>query len=212
MPRYTWIFSVFCLSAVLVMTFTSLAPAQHRVRAKIGIRIQSGDTIVRAKTKERITTRDLLRLYIIPEEDSYVYIVHTDKKSVNLLNEKGKTQFKQGTIIIIPSDYSFDLRFDGANLRETLTIICSPTRLGDVETLLFKSVDVPYTKWVGLEKEMINKSKIPLGGKSEKPFPIAGSVRGIEGYGTPNDPFLKDLRIYSGKSLLVKKYEFTVKK
>ena len=44
--------------------------------------------------------------------------------------------------------------------------------------------------------------------KTDKPFHIAGNVRSMSN----NDAFLEKLVIYSGKSLVAKKYDFQVQK
>ncbi len=209
MRRNIRIGSVFCLCACLVMGITSLAPAQPRVRAKIGIRIQSGDSIARAKAKQRITVGDLLRIYVIPEKDSYVYIVHTDKKTAELLTHKNKAEFKEEKMIISPSGDNF-YQFDGKSKLEYFTIVVSPNEIEDLLDILY-SGEVSYKKWIRLEKVLIKKSKINISKKSKKPFSIAGNVRSI-GRSMHGDSFLQELITFSGKSLLVKKYEFLVRK
>ena len=209
MRRNIRIGSVLCLCACLVMGIIALASAQPRVRAKIGIRIQSGDSIARAKAKHRITVSDLLRIYVIPEEDSYVYIVHADKKKAELLTHKRKTEFKEEKIIISPSGDDF-YQFDGKSKLEYFTIVVSPNEIEDLLDILY-SGEVSYKKWIRLEKVLIKKSKINISKKSKKPFAIAGNVRSIE-RPMNGDSFLKKLITFSGKSLLVKKYEFLVRK
>jgi hypothetical protein len=72
---------------------------------------------------------------------------------------------------------------------------------------LFRSTDVPQQHWTTLEKELLEKSKIDLTQKADKPFQIAGNVRSLY-----NNAFMDTLQIYSGKTFVVKKYDFQVQK
>ena len=54
------------------------AVAQDRVRAKVGIQVRSGERMAPARTTETVKTGDSLRVYVVPEDDAYVYVVHND--------------------------------------------------------------------------------------------------------------------------------------
>ena len=73
---------------------------------------------------------------------------------------------------------------------------------------LFCSPNVTQKNWLSLEKALLDKSKIDLSQPTDKPFQIAGNVRSMSN----NDPFVNTLVIYSGKSLVAKKYDFQVQK
>jgi len=60
-----------------------------------------------------------------------------------------------------------------------------------------------------VEKDLLEKSRIDLTGKAEKPFSIAGTVRGGA---AAADPFIEKLQTISGNTLVVRQYEFRVKK
>ena len=85
-------------------------------------------------------------------------------------------------------------------------MICSPTEIREVAKL-FNTSNVAQKNWLSLEKELVDKSKIELSQQADKPFQIAGNVRSMN-----PDPFLETLPISSGKSLVVKKYDFQVQK
>lgn len=174
------------------------------IRAKIGIQISSGNRLTLAKTRDKLNINDLLRIYIIPEVDSYIYVIHTDYRIVTLLNTLQKTT--QGSVLILPAPQGF-YRIDGSSPLETFTILCSPTELPEVLEL-FQGKNLVYEQWAPLEKRFIDQSKIELTQPSDKPFGIAGNVRGTPVY----DPFLDTLPIFSGVSLVVKRYEFTIQK
>ncbi|MBI4640510.1 MAG: hypothetical protein HY731_07440 [Candidatus Tectomicrobia bacterium] len=199
------IFIVSFLSALMVTVSPSMTTAQDNVRAKIGIQVKSAGETTQAKAKARLKAGDKFRIYVIPEEDSYVYVVHTDQKRVTLVNSStAQKKAEKSSLLVFPSANEF-YQVDGLSNLETITVLCSPTELTDVLALL-RSEGASHSEWVAIEETLIEKSKIDLGGKPEKPFVIAGNVRGKD------DPFLKKLQTFSGKSLVVNRYEFNVKK
>src|SRR5207253_10920145 len=74
------------LGVWLCAQLTSPAVAQDRVRAKVGTQVRSGERTAPAKTTETVKTGDSLRVYVVPENDAYVYVVHNDGKTLTLLN------------------------------------------------------------------------------------------------------------------------------
>lgn len=179
---------------------------EKTVRAKIGILVKSGDQILRAKSKDRLKAGDLVRIYVHPEMSSYVYVVHKDQKTVTLLNMV--EQRIQSSTLVLPSVQEF-YQVDGQSPVETFTVICSPTEVKEISSLV--SSQMTNDRWVSLEKELLKKGEIDLAQKSEKPFAIAGNVRGA-GDAARGDAFVSELQIFSGKSILVRQYEFSVKK
>lgn len=182
------------------------ALAQDRVRAKVGIQVRSGEHTAPAKTSETVKAGDFLRVYVVPEDEAYVYVVHNDGTTSTLLNAPDtNTKMRKGSLLALPSPERF-YQVDGASARESITIICSPTELRAV-TGLFSTSSVPQRTWVALEQELLAKSKIALGQKADKPFQIAGTVRSLHA-----DPFLEKLQMFSGHTMVVKKYDFHVQK
>jgi len=197
------------LGVWLCTQITSPAVAQDRVRAKVGIGIQvrPGEPMAPAKTAERVKTGDFLRVYVVPEGDAYVYVIHNDGKNLTLLNAQNTTTRVPGGVpVTLPAAEKF-YQIDGGSDRESITVICSPTELGEVASLL-NSPNVSQKNWLSLEKELLDKNKIDLSQPTDKPFQIAGNVRSMSN----NDPFVNSLVIYSGKSLVAKKYDFQVQK
>ncbi|MBN2124403.1 MAG: hypothetical protein JW821_08945 [Deltaproteobacteria bacterium] len=175
-----------------------------RIRAKVGILVQSGDRVKRAKSIDRLQSGDLLRIYVHPESRCYIYVIHTDKQTVTLLNLV--EQRIQSSTLVLPSIQEF-YQVDGKSATEAFTIICSPGELKELSALTDSKVS--FEKWAALEKDLMERSRIDLDqAGDEKPFAIAGNVRG----GAGSDRFLDKLPIFSGKSLLVKRYEFQVAK
>jgi len=184
----------------------SPAVAQDRVRAKIGIQVRSGEQTALARNAETVKTGDFLRVYVVPEDDAYIYVVHNDGKTLTLLNaQDANTRVNKGVPVILPAPEKF-YQIDGTSDKESITVICSPTEIREV-TKLFSSMNVPQKNWGSLEQELLEKSKIDLTQKTDTPFQISGNVRSIG-----NDSFIETLRISSGKALVVKKYDFQVQK
>lgn len=200
----------FLLSVSVFMTFGSIYPTyaqEEKVRAKIGIQIRSGDRILSAKSQDDLQANDLIRIYVHPEKTSHVYVIHTDLKEATLLNLI--QQKIRSSTLVMPSLQEY-YQVDGKSPKETFTIIISPKGLNKVMEIL-KNGTATYKKWIGVEKLLLEKGKIDLSQELEKPFSISGNVRGVGS--TDNiDPFVNNLQIFSGKALLVKKYEFRVKK
>jgi hypothetical protein len=201
------IIAVLVLSGALVATSALPGFAQERiVRAKVGVLVKSGDQTARAKSKDRLKAGDLIRIYVHPETSSYVYVVHTDHNKVTLLNMV--EQKVQSSTMVLPSLQEY-YQVDGNSSVENFTVICSPDEVKEISALLRGPIS--HDQWATLEKNLTRKGELDLTQKTERPFAIAGNVRGpAEAAG--GDPFVKDLQIFSGKSLLVRQYEFSIKK
>lgn len=202
------ILAALLLGAAFVATAAWPVFSQERtVRAKIGILVKSGDQTVRAKSRDRVQAGDLLRIYVHPEVSSYVYVVHTDQQEVTLLNMV--EQKIQSSTMVLPSLQEF-YQVDGKSPVETFTVICSTEEVKEVSSLIKDQLS--YDQWASLAKELNRRGEIDLSQKTERPFAIAGNVRGAGDGAGANDPFVKELQIFSGKKILVKQYEFSVKK
>ncbi len=207
MRLFIKILSVVFIGVPLVMAGALPGFSQEKtVRAKIGILVKSGDQIIRAKSRDRLKAGDLVRIYVHPEVSSYIYVVHRDQKTVTLLNMV--EQRIQSSSFVLPSVQEF-YQVDGQSPVETFTVICSPKEVTEISSLI--GSQMPYDRWVLLEKELLKRGEIDLAQKSEKPFAIAGNVRGA-GDAAGGDAFVRELQIFSGKSILVRQYEFSVKK
>jgi hypothetical protein len=197
---------VACLFFITSSVFTQALAEETPLRAKIGIQIKSGDRITRAKSKERLKSGDLFRIYVHSEENCTIYIIHSDEKTVSLLNIT--EQKVQSTTLILPSAQAY-YQVDGTSSVEKITIICSPGPLPELASI--ETNGLSYDKWVAIQGDLTGKSQIMSSQKNEKPFSIAGNVRGIADP-TTGDAFVGRLQIYSGRGILVKNYDFKVKK
>ena len=195
------------LVVVLIVAFfiasVMTATGQEMVRAKVGMEILQGDEARLAKTMDRIKAGNELRLLVVPEKESYVYVINSDHEHANLMNkEQIQDKYPGGALKIFPSLESL-YKPDGKGKQENFVIVCSLTPLGEI-TGLFASGQVSYDSWRELEDKLTKRSKITLGEKVNKPFAIAGTVRG--------GPKEENLKIFSGNDLLVKRYQFQLKK
>ncbi|NWH03464.1 hypothetical protein [Desulfobacter latus] len=209
----TILMASFILTAV---GFTHSLSEERRVRAKIGIQIKSDDNIKRAKSMDRVRTSDFLRIYVLPEEPFHVYVVHTDYTTATLLNT-AKDNSPKVTHLTIPSRKDF-YQVDGKSPIEGFSIVCSPDELIEMSEL-FGSGSISHHKWAAYETALRQKSKIDLSQRIEKPFAIAGNVRGNKSFAgndrgnkSDTDVFIQALPIFSGNHILVRTYEFRVKK
>jgi hypothetical protein len=194
------------LGVWLCTQLTAPVAAQERVRAKVGVEVRSGEHSAPAKATETIKAGDFLRVYVVPEDDAYIYVVHNDGKTPTLLNaQEAHTKTPKGSLVILPTPETF-YQIDGTSPKESITVICSPTVIPEVTTL-FRTTSVPQQSWTALEKELLDKSRIDLSQKADKPFQIAGNVRAL-----PSNAFLDHLQVSSGKTFVVKHYDFQVQK
>jgi len=203
---------IICLCIFLLGSVILADEPQKIVRAKIGIRIRSGDEVRRATVRERVKVGDRLRVYVIPEPDpAYIYVIHSDQKTVAQLNKAEQHKIPKDFVLMLPSPSKEDFyQIDGESPLEYITVICSPDQLSELEDLL-KAEDLSYEKWREVEQKLIEQSQIDLRDQVSKSWIIAGAIKDPAGAIRDPDPFLKKLQIFSGKSLVVRKYEFRVK-
>jgi len=198
---------MFCIMAALLRVGAVAVFSQPgMLSARIGVLIDSGEQLIRARGQERIKPGDRLRIYVQPEEACHVYIVHTDHKTVTLLGTFEETS--PSAQVVLPGLSEF-YEVDGESPTETFTIICSTVKLNDISAL-FNS-KVTYKSWAAMEEKLLKQGKIDLSQNPDKPSPIAGNVRELTG-SNKDDSLIRGLPIYSGNAILVKRYEFDIKK
>jgi hypothetical protein len=188
-----------------MLSTAAVSVAQPTVSARIGIQIQANGRMTPAKVRNEVKVGDGLRVYVVPGEDAYIYVIRTDQKVARVLTpEPYKTPAK--TAMILPNQGQF-YNIDGSSDVESFIIVCSPTELKEVQELM-GSPTFPHQKWTAVEQGLIENSRIDLTEKVGKPFSIAGVVRHL----TSDQKFLQNLPMMSGHALVVKTYDFTVKK
>ena len=204
MRKYLFFFII----AVAGSGWFSTARAADKVSAIVDIRIRSGEEVRRAKVRDTLKPGDRLNLYVIPKFNAHVYVVHTDGAAVELLFATTTEKLvKKDSLLALPSA-GLAYTFDGESPTETLTIICSPKPISQINTF-FAAKDRSLPGWAALESDLIAKSKFDLSDEAHKPFAIAGNVRSIIVNDSENS---LNLHAYSGNGSLVRKYTFHVQK
>jgi len=198
-----------CAEAASSNSDPSPAPvpkSENAASAKIGIIIDSGEQCIHARGLEKLKRGDRFRIYVQSVEACHIYVIHTDHKTATLL-----TTFeakKAGDLLVLPGQSEW-YEADGESPVEAFTIICSTAKLDDLSAVFGSRVS--YESWAPMELELLKRGKNDLSQKPDKPFPITGNVRALSGV-NKDDPFIGGLPTYSGTTLLVKRYEFNVKK
>ncbi len=193
------------LSAMMLLTglCPAIAQEEQRVRAKIGIQIFWDRTENRAGSRELVKTGDRIRIYVHPLENAYVYVVYSDDRTAKLLNKT--RQHLPESLMVLPSEQAY-YKVDGNSATENFTIVCSPEKLPQISGLA--DADMPRDKWLLVQEELTKRSGIELSRKrTEADVELAGNVRGADDLKN-TEAFVRNLPIFSGKGLVVKKYEF----
>jgi hypothetical protein len=185
----------------------SLPPGGEFVRAGIGIEIRSDNQIKCAKSHDNLKKDDLLRVHILPEQTCYIYIIHTDQQTATLVNPENNN-IEEAMPYAIPSSRNF-FQVDGQSAMENISIICSPQKNRNIIDL-FCSGTTSHDRWSRLKTALMEKSKIDFNEIPRKSISLAGNLRGASTH--QDSDFTDRLKYFSGKSLLVKTYEFHVEK
>jgi hypothetical protein len=186
--------------------FTQGGDGEGPMRARIGIQVTSGDRTVRAGARERLRAGDRIRIWVAPEAPCRVYVVHADETRVSLLNDPEAQVFPSA--LSLPPDRSH-YTVDGESRLETVTVLVCPAKMPEMEPL--ESGRMTVTAWGFLHDYLLRRSSLLTTREEEKPFAIAGNVRGAADP-CPDDAFVRGLPLYSGRGLLVKDYAFMVQK
>ncbi len=184
---------------------TSLYP-QEGLKLKIGVLRKSGDKITMMKSNDRVKAGDQLRILIQTVNEAYVYAVLVDEKEVTLLNhDKVKSKLAKNKTTFLPSENEF-YQVDGNSAKMDILVVGSETPIEQIRNLFASKEVIAKDKWKSYESKLIQETKSNLNQATEKPFHMAGNVRGS------NDNYIKNLPVLQGKGKLLRKYEVEVKK
>ncbi|MDO8549339.1 MAG: hypothetical protein Q7S39_04185 [Ignavibacteria bacterium] len=173
------------------------------VKAKIAILHKAGEIYNPLKTKDRLRAGEMLRVFVLPAKDCFVYVVHTGNKESFLLC---KTQLKSAKdTLLLPNRDDYYI-FDEGGVKERITIFCSAKKINEIEKLFGDSELISSNSWNDVETKLIALNKSNLNENSDKPFPLAGNVSAI------NEDFIETMQLFVGKDMLIRKYEIEVKK
>lgn len=164
---------------------------------------KSGNNYKPLRSSDRVRAGEMLRIFIEPYNNCYVYVVNTDSAGSSILFDNSVEAGKD--TLILPSRDEFYI-YDEKSTNSKLTIFCALKKIQDVEKLFSHSKQVKETAWNKVESSLVNKFEKSFKGKSEKPFSIAGNVSAA------NEEFLEKQRVLSGKDVIIRKYEIEVQK
>jgi hypothetical protein len=145
----------------------------------------------------------MIRIVVQPENDCYVYIIHSDNSESTLLYDK-KLSSKQDTLIL-PSTSEYYV-FDDKSPTAKVVIFCSVKKIDDINKLFGRGDAAKLSSWDSLEEKLLKKYKKNFADKSEKPFPMAGNVSAV------NDEFLNRQLVLSGEGVIIRRYDLEIKK
>ncbi|MCF8242898.1 MAG: DUF4384 domain-containing protein [Melioribacteraceae bacterium] len=203
MKNYIIIFLVI----ILISVITSAQDTNEvKVKSKIGIMLKSGDSFTRLKTNDRLVAGDQIRIFVQPLSAAYTYVIFSDDKEAALLNANDfAKEVKANDIIILPSEEEF-YAFDDKSESAKISVICIPERMKELEALFSESGSASLDKWTSFESILEEEVKSDISDKTDKPFTMAGNVRGV------NDSFHNKLQLFTGDKLVLKKYAVEIKK
>jgi hypothetical protein len=173
------------------------------VHAKIAILHKAGDLYNPLRAKDRLKAGEMLRVFVLPEKDCFVYVIHTGKsESFLLCNTKLKA--KQDTLFL-PNHDDYYI-FDEGGVKERITVFCSAKKIKEIDDAFSKTELIKSNTWNQLETKLITRNKADLNEDSDKPFPLAGNVSSV------NEDFIESMPLFVGTDMLIRKYEIEVKK
>ncbi len=133
MAKTLKVIRVLCIMAALMGTGAVAVFSQPgMLSARIGILIDSGEQLIRARGQEKIKLGDRLRICVQSDEACNVYVVHTDHKTVTLLG--AFEAVSPNAQLVLPGLSDF-YGVDGESPIEAITIICSAVKRDDISAL-----------------------------------------------------------------------------
>lgn len=194
-------------STFLLLAFAAPAMPQQLVHAKVAIQVVSNGKVTTARSKDKLAKGDKLRLYIEPQEEMFLYVVHTDQNATGLLAKTNTSATAASELVVLPSESEY-YEIDGNSSFEQITIICAKKRQSKIESLFSENAP-SLAAWQETELALLQQYQIDLNESTDKPFGIAGNVRNL---GDESSSIIEQMIMYSGKSMVIKRYEFRVKK
>ena len=194
-------------STFLLLAFAAPAMPQQLVHAKVAIQVVSNGKVTTARSKDKLAKGDKLRLYIEPQEEMFLYVVHTDQNATGLLAKTNTSATAASELVVLPSESEY-YEIDGNSSFEQITIIFAKKRQPKIEALFSENAP-SLAAWQETELALLQQYQIDLNESTDKPFGIAGNVRNL---GDESSSIIEQMIMYSGKSMVIKRYEFRVKK
>jgi hypothetical protein len=172
------------------------------VKAKIAVLHKYGTEFNALKSRDRVKAGEMIRIFVQPVEESYVYVVYCDNNEASLLYNDKKVKESDPLMLPAKDDY---YTFDDKSTKAKITVICSSYMISDINNLFTSSESIKLEKWNEFESRLLKSEKKKLGDETDKPFPIAGKV-------SSNKDFLDQLKVFVGNNMLIRQYELEIKK
>ncbi len=206
---------IMCLCIFILGNIASAEEVENIIRAKIAVQIRSEAKSRLARSTDRVKEKEQIAIYVQPEPNpAYIYLLYSnDQQKVSWLIQGVQYKVVINKILRIPEKAFFNI--DGESKSEEIIIVCSPTELPELESLL-KTEDLSYEKWSEYKQQLVAQSQIVQIDTFEKPLNIAGTARNAfkKPLSPPPPPFWQEhegkIKIFSGKSLVVTNYKFEV--
>jgi hypothetical protein len=135
MKKLNFVQVLLILNFLFSIASISIAESLELLRASIGIEIHSKGQSLKAKTNDRLTLEDKLSIYVVPEQDSFVYIINSNYKIASLIDLGGNQKKVLARSLQIYPSPSEGYRIDGSENVESFSIICSPKELTSISQL-----------------------------------------------------------------------------
>ncbi len=189
-----------------VIFFSLLVFPQSPIKAKIGVFVNDAGKLQLLKSNDKMKVGTQFRVCIQSLEKEYIYAIYRDNSFTYLLNKTNSTTiYEADKSIFLPSKSEF-YSIDDKSPNIRVLVICSKTKIDDIEKTFAGQKKIATSEWTGYEEKLINSRK-NISEPSAKPFSIAGNVRGVGG-----DNVFDKLPVLSGKELFIRKYEIEVQK
>ena len=199
--------SFYAAAAFFTLLFLAggqVALGQDLVRGKLGVFVKTKEKEYRARKKNIIPPETSLRIFIFPEKNTFIYAFHSDGKDVEPLHPNEKIVSRDS--LILPAADTF-YEIGAADKTAMFTLIVSLEAIPELNSI---SKGLSLKKWKKIEKNLIQKSRILDNSDQKLPFSLAGNVRGDAD--STNADFLEALPVSSGKNLIIRTYDFQIKK
>lgn len=182
--------------AVLLILFPAILIAED-VKAKLGIELKRGTISSKAHAREVVRSGDRITAYVLPAQNSNVYVVSIKDGKASLINGKG-IALSSSEAVAIPS-METPITLAGSGLVE-IQIYVSREPITDLNEL---ANGVALSRFREIERRI--KDRAGITGAPEKPAPVAANVRAMGA-----DVIAREMPGYSSPKIILAKFYFDV--
>ncbi|WP_321492919.1 hypothetical protein [uncultured Desulfobacter sp.] len=177
---------------------------QDFVRGKLGIFVKTDQKEYQAKKNNEIAPGTFLRLFLFPEKNCFIYSFHSDGNSVEALHPPRQIITRDS--LILPASNTF-YEIGAEDKTASFYLIISSEPISELNRI---STKLPVEQWGKIQRDLMKKSRILDNPDNNLPFSLAGNVRGEED--SFNASFIDKLPVSSGRKLILRTYDFQIKK